>query len=101
MKNIFIFVFLFSTLIVVPFNSYSQILNQKINDEKIREDDPNYKLERQKWMDEMHNAAPGVNWRAIDNKIREQRRQLRQEKIKELLNHKVKIEKLQSDAEVA
>ena len=98
MKTItYLFAIIFSSMLILPNNSYSQILNYKINDERIREDDPNYKIERQKWMDEMHNAAPDVNWRAIDNRIREQRRQLRQEKIQALLNHKTKIEEIQSD----
>lgn len=50
-----------------------------------RENDPEYKLGRIKWLDMMHFTAPGTCWQAIESETKRSKQALRQEKLNNAL----------------
>ncbi|MFC2130316.1 T9SS type A sorting domain-containing protein [Bacteroidota bacterium] len=93
MKNFYMYI----VLLCISYPIYSQPFTTEIDFQMMKEDDPNYKLERLKWMEDMHRAAPGTDWRKVDAQIRERKQQVRKEKIEALIRKNVKIESIQSD----
>jgi photosystem II stability/assembly factor-like uncharacterized protein len=53
----------------------------------IREGDEKFKIEREKWIQQMHRTEPGVNWRIIDNETRMSKQEARQKMIRSLLKN--------------
>jgi hypothetical protein len=93
MKNILLYCFLLicsGILSGKPFKT-------DIDFQRMKEDDPNYKLERKKWMEDMHRTAPGVDWRAVNEQTMHKKHQLSKEKIEALLRSNIKVDKIQSD----
>jgi hypothetical protein len=87
-------------LILSVFFMYSAISQPFMteNDFKMmKEDDPNYKIERQKWMEEMHRAAPGTDWRKINADFREQKYRLQKNRIEQLIKSGFKRDRLLAD----
>lgn len=83
MKNI---LYVFSSVIlviiliinIIPQNN--NIIPQPLDVIVVDEEDESSHLEKQKWIEEMHLAAPGVNWRRIDQQNKEELRISRRSK---------------------
>ena len=93
MKNIYyLLIFL-----AICYSVFSQPFKTEIDFQRMKEDDPNYKIERQKWMEEMHRAAPGIDWRKLNADFREQKYQLKKSQIEQLLQSGFKRDRLLTD----
>lgn len=57
--------------ICVPGVSMAQILSPLTMSQIIRESDENMKKKRTEWIESMHRAEPGVNWKIIENETRQ------------------------------
>lgn len=71
-KYILLSIALYAILIV---SAYSGDKN-----DMIREDDEEMKKERLQWIEEMHRAAPGINWRIIERETGESKARSRRER---------------------
>ncbi len=87
-----------SILIITNFTAFSQVTMTQEDYDLMREDDPFYKIQREKWMNDMHRAAPGVNWRNIDLDTRLEKQMVREGKIKALLESDSPISEFESQA---
>jgi len=63
---------LFVALILFKLNNENKVKHPRAT-EYGNEEEIGFKEKRDKWIEEMHRAAPGVNWREIDQETREQK----------------------------
>lgn len=73
--------------ILYNFTLFSQILTPEKILELNREADPEHKLKRLQWLEEMHRIEEGANWRIIENENRMLKSTLRQQSIIEHLKN--------------
>ncbi len=75
----------FSLFLLFNFASTGRSFKTQFEYDLMREEDPNYKIEREKWMEEMHRCSPDINWRAVDRQTRMIKRLQRNDKIEKIL----------------
>ena len=93
----FMYRILIIMLLSVTFNLnliYSQTVHKS---ELNKEEDPQFRKEREKWLEDMHKAEPGVDYKAINKELKQFLRDEKNKKRQELLlSGKLPTEKLQS-----
>gem|GEM_PF-275415 len=94
MKNIS---YLLLILLLVTLKGNSQPFSKEIEYQLMKEADPNFKIERKKWMEDMHRTAPGTDYKIINASIREQKHKIMQQKIESMLFTDFKKAKFLSD----
>ncbi|ROL62017.1 hypothetical protein D9V86_02825, partial [Bacteroidetes/Chlorobi group bacterium ChocPot_Mid] len=94
MKNI---CYLIIITVLFTINAVSQPFSNELDYQLMKEEDPNFKIERKKWMEDMHRTAPGIDYKLINSKIREDKQLLKKSKIEAILKSSSKKELLLSD----
>ena len=94
MKNIRYILILF---LLLSLSAFSQPFPDELNYQLMKESDPDFKIQRKKWMEDMHRTAPGTDYKLINFQTREKKYSIRKSKIESLLKSNVKAEIFQSD----
>ena len=81
MKKKINLVILLITFLMIGFSG----LYSNTPDSLMREDDPEYRREREEWIELMHMAEPGVDWRIIEQETRMSKFQIKNEMRRDLL----------------
>jgi hypothetical protein len=79
-----------SNLIAQPFMSEKEF-------QMMKEADPNYGIERRKWMEDMHRTAPNVDYKLLNQHTRELKHAQKKEIIEQRFNNNSKKPQIQSD----
>ncbi|MFH1050207.1 MAG: hypothetical protein V1779_04665 [bacterium] len=94
MKSIY---YLLIVVLLLTVEGFSQPFSSNLEFQLMKEENPNFKLERKKWMEDMHRTAPGNDYKLLNSALREQKQLARKKKIEALLKSDSKGVRILSD----